>query len=147
MEKGTYWKFNNALLQNNDYIILINTIIDQCVLQYVATPHNRESVSTIPHGDLHFTIDADLFWETLLLMIRGETIQFSCRLKNENASREKTLLYEIAQLEMEVQENTYAILHEKKTELEELRKIYMQGALIRSRGQWVEWGEKPSAFF
>lgn len=38
-------------------------------------------------------------------------------------------------------------MHEKKVELEKVRKEKLQGHIIRSRAKWVEEGEKPSKYF
>ena len=38
-------------------------------------------------------------------------------------------------------------LEEKKVALENLRKEYLQGHMIRSRARWIEEGEKPSKYF
>ena len=144
-----YWKFNNALLQNSDYIKLVNNIIDECILQYCLSPYNRENVLNIPFNDLQLAIDADLFLETILFLIRGETIKFSSRFKKENEQKETRLLEEISQLEQHNlnDEAAYDILYAKRSELEEIRQSYTKGAMIRSRGNWIEWGEKPTKFF
>ena len=38
-------------------------------------------------------------------------------------------------------------LEEKKNELEEIRKDYVNGLLVRARAKWIEDGEKPSKYF
>lgn len=48
IHKGnSYWKCNYSLLQNNDYIYLVNKIFDYSIIQYIATPYNSDAV-TIP---------------------------------------------------------------------------------------------------
>ena len=61
-----------------------------------------------------FTIDDDLFFETLLLMIRGETIKFSAELKRKNKSKENELETEIAQLENNLKDSSFNDLAYKK---------------------------------
>ena len=79
-----FWKFNNFLLQNQDYVKLVNKVIDDCILQYAAMPYTYRSVHIISIQDLSIVIEDDTFFETLLLLIRGETIKFSANLKRNN---------------------------------------------------------------
>lgn len=109
---NSYWKFNYSLLQNNDYINLVNKIFDNSIIQYIAIPYNSDAV-TIPIYNLHFIIDADLFWETLLIVARGETISFGSRWKKENEKRENLLLREISLLEVNVNESNCDLPYEK----------------------------------
>ena len=94
--KGT-WKFNNSLLQNQDYLNLVK-IIHEEILKYAIPVYslqhikeNRDSISLI--------LDDEIFLEVLLLRIRGETIKFASHFKKEINKNEKQLLRDIETLE------------------------------------------------
>ena len=91
-------------------------------------------------------IDESLFLEVLLMEIRGVTISYSSYKKKEKDNKERTLLDEIGVLESEptIDFNT---LDEKRAALENIRKLKLQGHMIRSRARWIEEGEKPSKYF
>ena len=55
-------------------------------------------------------------------------------------------MQEIEFLESDLDIN-FDSLEEKKVALENLRKEYLQGHMIRSRARWIEEGEKPSKYF
>ena len=78
--------------------------------------------------------------------IRGKSISFSAYKKKTTDSKEKNLIEDIASLEKQNIQNTDS-LETKKIELENIRKIKMQGQLIRSKAQWCQFGEKPSKYF
>ena len=68
------WKFNNSLLENPNYLNLVNNIISEEKSHYARPIYYPEYIKQ--NTDFEMTIDHDLFLETLLLYIRGETIKF-----------------------------------------------------------------------
>ena len=101
-----------------------------------------------------FTINDQLLLETILVMIRGETIKYSSYKKKQITEQEVTLEREIKQLEEQVQNNLNDIsmdeillLNDKKEKLEEIRKIKMDGVMLRSRCRYEDLGEKPTKYF
>ena len=98
--RGT-WKLNCALLENKDYLIMVNNLIDSEKVSYAALVYNPTFVNQISDRDLHMCISDDLFLEVLLLKIRGETIKFASRLKNKERCLKISLQKEIAELEAE----------------------------------------------
>ena len=44
-------------------------------------------------------------------------------------------------------DSTYVVINDKREELEKIRALKMEGVLLRSRGRWLEKGEKPTKFF
>ena len=69
------WKFNNSLLENPNYLNLVNNIIEEEKLQYARPVYHPEYIKQ--NTDYEMTIDNDLFLETLLLRISGETTKFA----------------------------------------------------------------------
>ena len=142
-----YWKFNNSLLKNPKYVEMVNTVIDNCIKQYAVIDDVQQDILAAPADDIDFYIDADLFFDTLLLLIRGESIKFSSLLKKDNERKEESLIKDIMNLEKNLDSESMRILNEKKCELQEHRKNVMAGVMTRAKANSIEWGEKPSSFF
>ena len=70
-ERGRgYWKFNNSLLKDKDYIKIVKDAIEE-TKDFYANNNNTLGVNI----NNQYTIDDQLFLETLLFTIRGETIK------------------------------------------------------------------------
>ena len=144
-KKGTsYWKFNNSLLKEIDYVNEIKKVIKDIKIQYATNLPNE--IDDIPPQDLNFNINDQLFFETLLIAIRGKTIAFSSHKKKVDLKKENTLMSEIEQLEKKMNID-YDLLDTKKEELLELRRKKMEGVAVRSKAKWIQDGEKPSKYF
>ena len=143
------WKFNNSLLYDKCYIDLVKKCIHDVKMQYAVPLYNLDNLDDISNENIHFVIDDLLFFETLLLEIRGKTISYSCYKKKMENLEEKTLIKEIETLEAKenLDDNSQILLNQKRTRLELLRETKLQGMMIRSRFQWIDKGEKPSRYF
>jgi hypothetical protein len=64
------WKFNNSLLY--EYSNIVKKKILEVKKQYDALVYNFENIHEISNDDLHFTINSQLFLETLLMAIRAK---------------------------------------------------------------------------
>ena len=145
-EKGKgLWKFNNSLLFNQDFINMIKQKIKEIKQQYALPIYNLENIDSVDNECIQFTIDDQLFLETLMMELRGKSISFSSFITKQNKSREANLMKEIEDLEKN--NEISVILENKKIELEQIRKNKIQGSLIRSKAKWVEKGEKPTQYF
>ena len=82
----------------------------------------------------------------MLLKIRGETIKFATELKTKTDTREKALQIDIETLEKMELANV-ELIEDKKKELQKIREDKLYGNILRSRAQWLQYGEKPSKFF
>ena len=87
-----------------------------------------------------------------MVTLRGEIIRFAKKLKRNLTKKEKELEKEITKLNNIVNtgqytKDLYNTLIEKNEELIQIRKKEMNGMQIRSRANWLEYGEKPSKFF
>ena len=93
-----YWKFNNSLLKDIDYVNLVKCTIKNVIHQYVASPHNPDNIDNIPLHDINFVISYQLLFEMILLEIRGKTISYSSFKRKEGCQKEGQLISEIEQL-------------------------------------------------
>ena len=145
------WKFNNELLKNEEFVKYIKKEINHHKQIYAATPYSPDYIESKTHG-FDIMIDASLFWETLLVTLRGKIINFSKKLKRENKKNEENLENKISILNNKVNTGEYSKqlyneLIQKNEELIGIRKQALNGMVIRSRANWLEYGEKPSKFF
>ena len=144
-----YWKFNNSLLKDPTYVALVKKIISETKTQYVIPIYDFNNLDNIPNDEIQFVIDDQLFFETLLLEIRGRTVSYACHKKKENRRVEDRLVAEITILDKKENktDDDFENLKTKNLELEQLRNLKIQGMMIRSRIQWIQQGEKPSKYF
>ncbi len=82
-----------------------------------------------------------MFFEQLLLSIRGATIQYCSRKKKRKNERIKLLEEEIKQLEILRNSNDSEDILQKLTNaqnsLEEFRKDFIKGLFIRTKLNWI----------
>ena len=69
-----YWGFNNSLLKYKKYVDTIKKVIEDVKQTYSI---NIRLCENIPNQNLQFNIHDQLFLETLLRIIRENTIKFS----------------------------------------------------------------------
>ncbi len=151
IERGNgYWKFNNSLLCDKDYVDLINDTIWKVIEQYAVIPYNFSNLRNLHPNDIQFNINDQLFFEMLLMEIRSKTISYSAWKKKESIKLELNIEKDIKLLFDRVsrgEHNLDPILKDKQNELIEFRKTKMKGVLVRSKTRWMEEGEKPSRYF
>ena len=85
------WKFNNSLLKNQDYLNLVNKVINEEIQKYAIPVYNLEFLQQNT-SEIQFTIDYDTFIEMLFLRTHGESI--NCYLKRNK------LIYKVALLKI-----------------------------------------------
>jgi hypothetical protein len=66
-----------------EYSNIVKKKILEVKKQYGALVYNFENIHEISNDDLHFTINSQLFLETLLMEIRGKTISYSSYKRKE----------------------------------------------------------------
>ena len=134
------WKFNNSLLYDSEYVNRVKKCVKETVEEYKIQggAHSPESI--------RFSIDDQLFFETLKLQIRGTTIPYAAGKKRERIRQEKQIEEEINILQKDVDEKhsqeTNNKLKSKQMELQKIREYKM-----RSRVNWAAKGEKNSKHF
>ena len=128
-----YWRFNNSLLSDNEYVALLRSKIPEFIEKYKEVE------------------DKGLFWEMVKMEIRELTVRFSKLKVKRNRDEEKLLTSRFAQLSAKLQT---AYSKDDKAELERIKIKFSdfqtektRGAIIRSRGRWYEHGEKNSKYF
>ena len=84
-----YWKFNNSLLSDKEYIQTIKTLIIDIERQYAALVYNINEIQNIKDSEIVFQISDSLFFDTLLMEIRGKSISFSTYKKRKLKRRRK----------------------------------------------------------
>ena len=149
-ERGRgYWKFNNSLLKDQNYIKLVKDTISEVIQTY--SPNN--SSGNVENQPTEFSITDQLFLETLLLMIRGNTIKYSSFKKKQQQQQEIKLEQEIKILEDEVNANFLNMTEEnlndlenKKSSLNEIQKEKIEGVMLRSRSRYEDLGENALLF-
>ena len=147
-ERGRgYWKFNNTLLKDKDYVNVVKLQIQETINLYSRNNFNN-------NNNVEFTINDQLFLETLLMVIRGETIKYSSRKKKGSIREELKLEEEITKTEenininlLDTDANELNILEDKKTRLQEIRQKKLEGVILRSKCRYEDMGEKPTKYF
>ena len=151
-ERGRgYWKFNNTLLKDKKYIEVVKATLREIKNRYKI---NEANLNDIPDNEIEFNINDQLFLETLLMTIRGNTIKYSSIKKRKKLEDEHKLEQEIKQLEDEINNDFSNIddekilnLSRKKNILTDIRKEKIEGVMLRSRSRYQDLGEKPSKYF
>ena len=106
-----------------------------------------ENIYIIPDEEIQFTINDQLFLDTLLMEIRGKSISYSSHKKKETEYKEKELIKNIKDLEANLSDSSINEIDLLKEEFNTIRQNKMQGILIRSRAQKIADDEKPTNFF
>ena len=71
---STYWKFNNSLVKNKNYVTVIKNVISDIKKQYATLVYNFDVIDDIPLDEIQLQINDQLF---MLMAIRGKTISYS----------------------------------------------------------------------
>ena len=135
-----FWKLNTSLLSETRYVQEIKTAIENTVNQY------KDDTSVNPA----------LLWEMIKLKVREKSISYAAYKNLTIRKREEMLEREIALLEKHLDNlcnsnPSYHIVAERiftlKKELETILEYRTKSAIIRSKSQWYNEGEKNSAYF
>lgn len=57
-----FWKFNNSLLKDREYVKKVKETIKEVKNKYAALTYNREIINPLPAQELHLTINDQLFF-------------------------------------------------------------------------------------
>lgn len=150
-----FFKFNNSLLQDVDYVKLVKETIKKVTNQYSVGEYTEELWATLTLPDIDnipVELDSQLFFEVLLMEIRGATIQFSARKKRLKNAAKNDLLNKLERKENEHfnDPDNNQLSNEIEGTREELKEIYKvesEGVAIRSRAKYKLEGEKSTRSF
>ena len=131
----SFWKFNNSLINDNNYIRETKNVINNCKVKM-----NSEGIK-----------NPQLRWDLLKYEIRKSTITFS-------KARAKTFRNEYRDIEEKIKEiesfNGWELDPVKTAEhdclkksLEEKSNYITEGIILRSKVSWYEQGEKNTKYF
>ena len=133
------WKFNNSLLDDEDYVTLIR--------------ENYSPISEKYSGQE----DKRLKWELVKMELRGLTIPYAINKAKNIRRKERDLQKRLDDLDQSISSGSGADSHrENGLEAEhnqlkqELCLIYEnrgKGSIVRSKTRWIEQGEKPTKYF
>lgn len=127
-----FWKFNNALLNDIEYLTMVTDIIDNVKNACV----NNNPVYT---------------WDYMKYSIRKSTVTYSKCKAQERRRSENEIINEVSRLEQALYHSDSSNLQEKLKEarckLQTLYDYKIQGIMVRSRARWVEEGERNSRYF
>ena len=147
--KGFY-KMNTSLLMDKAYIQIIERTVRGTLSTYSLPVYSPSFVQDCP-AEVEITTSWSLFWETLILNMRTETISYSIKKRKSYTEEESKLNREIQVIENMDEINVLIEIQSRLTvyqnKLEELRKMKMEGVVVRSRARWYEQGEKSTAYF
>ena len=143
----SYWKHNNSLLTDKEYLDIINKHIKEIKRQYAIPIYNLEEIENIPDQQIQFTINEQLFLDLLLMELWGKAISYSIYKHKERNKKEKYLIDSITEMENNLKENKMKNLENLKIQLNDIRQEKLKGHIIRSRAQHIDKGEKPTKYF
>ena len=144
-----YWKFNNSLLTDKEYVQCIKSVINNITLQYAVPVYNMDSIKEIDPDNIAFTISDQLFFETLLMEIRGKSISYASYKKKKDSEEENRLNNILKGLEdkSDITDIHVENIEKIRQDLEHFRRKKLEGIAIRSRSQWLHSGEKATRYF
>ena len=82
------WKINNSLLKDDKFITMIKKEINIFKSIYTATPYHPDYIESATHN-FTIMISHSLFWETLLVRLRGCIIRYSKNKKHKKDRQKK----------------------------------------------------------
>ena len=150
-----FFKFNNSLIKDQEYIDLIHNTIRDTVMLYAEDIYDTkylQSASPEQLRELVMTINPQLFLETLLLEIRGKTMGYCAWKKKRKQEAQKIAFHrlEIAEMVSDMNptnEDLKNQLQQARSEVDHFMEEENEAAQCRAKLKWHIEGEKPSKFF
>lgn len=131
------WKFNNTLLNDEQYVAMIQNTYTETQNKY------------------RYLADKRLFWEMMKMEIRNVTISYTKHKAKLTYHREKEIKRQLDHLDAVICNDFFSChidhaLQEYDNLKTELRSIYEdrgKQAMFRAKCRWVENGERPTKYF
>ena len=128
-----FWKFNTSLLNDKIFVELIRNCIAENKLHYSNS------------------LDPNTFWDFLKCQMRSLSIYYSINKAKEHKTYEKNLIEKLNKLEESYDnhpsDSLLDMIKQCKEDLELLYQRKTDGAIIRSKSNWIEKGEKSTRYF
>ena len=133
-------KLNTSFLNDIEYVNRIKLIINQTKAEYVQDD----------------TVNPNLLWEMVKMKVREESLKYGTSKKKKLTKKEEEIEQAIASLEKCLSEfkgdetqrqKVWSELETKKRELEAIIEYRTKGAILRSKSQWYNEGEKNTKYF
>ena len=132
-----YWKLNTKLLENDMYKLGIENVVKKTIDEYELKVCYRD------------------LWDFCKIRIKEFSIHFSIKLQKERRNNVLVIEKQIADLEEQVslcdnatlKSEINKLLSELECEYERLYVDKAKGAQIRSKGKYVEEGERSTSYF
>ena len=133
-ERGPYfWKFNSALVNDKDYRDLLDENIKNWLEEYKEVDDKR------------------VLWDLIKYKIRQSTIKYSktkARIRKAKISELEEKLQSCSEkCDRDPSKESVKELECLQAEYDELYDYITQGAILRSRANWYEKGEKNNKYF
>ena len=132
-----YWKFNVSLLDDHQYVKLIEKVISNYLIENPVEQTN-----------------AHVRWDTLKCVIRGETIAYSKTKQKRLRYLQQSLEQQLNLIDCELircqDDQQRELIGERvilQRRLDKFVETKVRGSMIRSRAKWTEFGEKNSKYF
>ena len=129
------WKFNNCLLEDEEYLELIKGCL----------PFIEEKYKDVESDQL--------LWELTKMEIRSKTIDYSKRKRKRLRDRAEIVQQKIQEIDGKIcnegcLDDVILMEYDRlKSELNDLYTIRGKEAMFRSKVRWIEDGEKPTKYF
>ena len=138
-----FWKLNTLLLNDMDYVHLVNDTITENIQKY-AQPNED-----LANPKIKLVISDQLFFEMVKMEVRKVTMTYASRKKRDRDKREGNIISEINKIESNLASSdvNLNLLSNLKKELENIRMDKVKGLILRTKVKWLEEGEKPTKFF
>ena len=80
-----FWKFNNSLLKDPNYVSLVKNVIKRVIKQYAVNSDDvcLEDANPEDLQEVRCSLNPQLLYDMIQLEIRGETIKYSSWCKKE----------------------------------------------------------------
>ena len=109
------------------FVNLVKQVIGDLKKQYAVPMYDRNNIHKIDEEELVLTINDQLFFEMIMLKIRGSCISYASFKKKEEKRLENEIMSIIKHLEDNLNENNVHQLEEKKAGVDRTKKEESRG--------------------
>lgn len=161
-DKRFTWRLKNPRQQARLDVFIVSSDIYNIVTEFdikagYKTDHSRViliyNLHNIHKSDIHFTIEDSLLLETILMNIKGLTIQYAARKSEKlprvwNWTREtyRTAGKSITKLP-KASPILFNQLTQAKQQFSDIHNTKTKGIVTRTKANWANFGDKPTQYF